>query len=67
MNAIRRDPMQIKDLRNTGSEVGFSVLCPAFVRTQILTSERNRPAGLKNEGGPAKADPKSGGALRGAE
>lgn len=28
-----------------GSSVGISVLCPGFVRTNLGTSERNRPAG----------------------
>jgi hypothetical protein len=26
-----------------------SVLCPGFVRTNIFTSQRNRPANLRNE------------------
>jgi NAD(P)-dependent dehydrogenase (short-subunit alcohol dehydrogenase family) len=34
------------DLRERGSEVGVSVLCPAYVPTGISASERNRPAGL---------------------
>jgi NAD(P)-dependent dehydrogenase (short-subunit alcohol dehydrogenase family) len=34
------------DLRERGSAVGVSVLCPAYVPTGISTSERNRPAGL---------------------
>jgi len=55
-----------EDLRNAGSEVGVSVLCPAFVRTQILTSERNRPAELKNEGSPATVDSARGGEMRAA-
>lgn len=32
-----------RDLQATGSGVGVSVLCPAFVQTGIATSERNRP------------------------
>lgn len=32
-----------RDLRTVGSNVGVSVLCPAFVRTGIAESERNRP------------------------
>jgi NAD(P)-dependent dehydrogenase (short-subunit alcohol dehydrogenase family) len=43
-----------EDLRNAGSEVGVSVLCPAFVRTRIWDSERNRPEALRNEGGPSE-------------
>jgi len=31
------------ELKMTGSEVGVSVLCPAWVRTKIHQSERNRP------------------------
>src|SRR3954471_23927135 len=34
------------DLRERGSSVGVSVLCPAYVPTGIADSERNRPAGL---------------------
>jgi short-subunit dehydrogenase len=34
------------DLQVTGSAVKVSVLCPAFVRTRIAESERNRPAHL---------------------
>jgi len=36
-----------------GSNVGVSVLCPGWVRTQILNSERNRPADLE----PPEPDP----------
>lgn len=31
------------------SNVGVSVLCPGFVRTNIFTSQRNRPEALRNE------------------
>lgn len=34
------------DLRMTGSAIGVSVLCPAWVPTGIADSERNRPAHL---------------------
>jgi short-subunit dehydrogenase len=34
------------DLRERGSALGVSVLCPAYVPTGIADSERNRPAGL---------------------
>ena len=37
-----------EDLRNANSDVGVSVLCPAFVRTRIWDSARNRPAALRN-------------------
>ena len=36
------------DLAVAGSDVGVSVLCPAFVQTQIWNSERNRPPHLEN-------------------
>jgi NAD(P)-dependent dehydrogenase (short-subunit alcohol dehydrogenase family) len=35
------------DLRERGSAVGVSLLCPAYVPTGIADSERNRPAGLE--------------------
>jgi len=35
------------DLRERGSVVGVSVLCPAYVPTGIADSERNRPAGMQ--------------------
>jgi NAD(P)-dependent dehydrogenase (short-subunit alcohol dehydrogenase family) len=34
------------DLRERGSKVGVSVLCPAYVSTRIAESERNRPKEL---------------------
>ena len=36
----------VHDLRERNSNVGVSVLCPAYVPTGISNSERNRPAGL---------------------
>ncbi len=36
------------DLAERGSKIGVSLLCPAFVPTGILDSERNRPALLRN-------------------
>jgi len=35
-------------LAQRGAQVKASVLCPGWVRTQIMTSERNRPAELRN-------------------
>ena len=35
------------ELRERGSAIGVSVLCPAYVPTGIADSERNRPAGLE--------------------
>jgi NAD(P)-dependent dehydrogenase (short-subunit alcohol dehydrogenase family) len=37
------------ELAAEGSQVGVSVLCPGFVRTNIFTSQRNRPAALRND------------------
>ena len=37
----------LHDLRERGSAVGVSVLCPAYVPTGIADSERNRPAGVE--------------------
>jgi NADP-dependent 3-hydroxy acid dehydrogenase YdfG len=42
-----------RELEETGSSVGISVLCPAAVATDILNSARHRPARL----GPATAPP----------
>lgn len=36
----------LRELRGMGSPVGVSVFCPGLVRTRILASERNWPAGL---------------------
>ncbi|MGZ6124299.1 MAG: SDR family NAD(P)-dependent oxidoreductase, partial [Myxococcales bacterium] len=40
------------DLRAAGARVGVSVLCPAFVPTNIRSSERNRPTELAEEAPP---------------
>ena len=37
------------ELAERGSEVGVSVLCPGFVRSQIWDAERNRPEHLQND------------------
>jgi NAD(P)-dependent dehydrogenase (short-subunit alcohol dehydrogenase family) len=37
-----------QDLQGKGAKIGVSVLCPAYVLTNISDSERNRPADLKN-------------------
>jgi NAD(P)-dependent dehydrogenase (short-subunit alcohol dehydrogenase family) len=36
----------IGDLRSAGSQLGVSVVCPAFFRTAINNASRNRPAEL---------------------
>lgn len=47
------------ELEQKKSKVSASVLCPAWVKTQIFSSERNRPEEMSNEGenGFASADP----------
>lgn len=37
------------ELAAEDSQVGVSVLCPGLVRTNIFTSQRNRPAELRND------------------
>ncbi len=37
------------ELANRNTKVGVSVLCPGFVKTDIISWERNRPAELKND------------------
>jgi NAD(P)-dependent dehydrogenase (short-subunit alcohol dehydrogenase family) len=41
-----------KDLKPYG--IGVTVLCPMGVQTRIRESERSRPAGLRNDTGPAQ-------------
>ena len=48
-----------QDLRNEGSEVGASVLCPAFVQSQIWNSSRNRPNALR-DGAKENDEPSAG-------
>jgi NAD(P)-dependent dehydrogenase (short-subunit alcohol dehydrogenase family) len=38
------------ELRASDADVGVSVLCPGFVKTNIFTSQRNRPEALKVAG-----------------
>jgi NAD(P)-dependent dehydrogenase (short-subunit alcohol dehydrogenase family) len=38
------------DLRDAEAKVGVSVLCPGLVNTNIMTADRNRPAGLTESG-----------------
>lgn len=37
------------DLKEASANIGVSVLCPAWIKTQIHNSERNRPSELKNQ------------------
>jgi len=39
------------DLQSRGAAIGVSVLCPGWVRTRILESERNRPEGPRPDPG----------------
>jgi len=39
-------------LKQANAKIGVSVLCPLFVDTKIMSSERNRPRELWNEDGP---------------
>ncbi len=36
------------ELKQRGAQIGVSVLCPSFVRSQLNEAERNRPAELRN-------------------
>jgi NAD(P)-dependent dehydrogenase (short-subunit alcohol dehydrogenase family) len=42
----------LHDLRAAGASIGVTLLCPAFVPTNIHTSERNRPAELADDAPP---------------
>jgi NAD(P)-dependent dehydrogenase (short-subunit alcohol dehydrogenase family) len=37
------------DLRAVGSRIGVSVLCPGLIATHIVSSDRNRPAHLRDD------------------
>jgi NAD(P)-dependent dehydrogenase (short-subunit alcohol dehydrogenase family) len=39
------------ELKTAGPKIGVSVLCPGYIRTNIMECERNRPVGLKNKPG----------------
>jgi NAD(P)-dependent dehydrogenase (short-subunit alcohol dehydrogenase family) len=41
------------------SKVKVSLICPGWVKTSILKSERNRPPELKNQTNPVKNDPEA--------
>jgi NAD(P)-dependent dehydrogenase (short-subunit alcohol dehydrogenase family) len=45
------------ELAAMGSKIKVSVLCPAGVKTRIMDSERNRPAGLQNASASESANP----------
>ena len=44
-------------LKQQNASIGVSVLCPLFVETRIMESERNRPPELYNEGRPEATNP----------
>ena len=44
------------ELRGRGHPIGVSVLCPGFVRTRILESERNRPEAPRPDPGPLRPE-----------
>jgi NAD(P)-dependent dehydrogenase (short-subunit alcohol dehydrogenase family) len=44
------------ELKAAGHEIGVSVLCPGWVRTRILESERNRPEAPRPDPGPQRAE-----------
>lgn len=52
------------DLRNAGSDVGASVLCPAFVQSRIWDSGRNRPDSLREADRETLEESERGRALR---
>ncbi|MBN3852878.1 SDR family oxidoreductase [Paraburkholderia sp. Ac-20340] len=43
------------DLRNVGTQVSCSLLCPAFVPTGIAHAERSRPDDLRNDAPPTRS------------
>jgi NAD(P)-dependent dehydrogenase (short-subunit alcohol dehydrogenase family) len=49
--------MLYRELAQKGYNIGVSVLCPGFVKTKTMDSERNRPDKLKNPPVKAPADP----------
>jgi NAD(P)-dependent dehydrogenase (short-subunit alcohol dehydrogenase family) len=48
-----------RELAAVGSRVKVSVLCPAWVKTQLMDAERNRPALLRNEQGSGTPPPQA--------
>ena len=55
--AIAIAETMFSELRDAGSSVGVSCLCPGIVRTRIIESERNRPEALRRAGVPAAPTP----------
>ena len=48
-----------RELTMIGAKVKVSVLCPAWVKTQLMDGDRNRPAELRNEPGQEKTAPQA--------
>jgi Short-chain alcohol dehydrogenase of unknown specificity len=48
-----------RELGAVGSKLKVSVLCPGWVKTQLMDGGRNRPAALRNQPGPATAAPQA--------
>ncbi len=46
-----------RELAAVGSKLKVSVLCPSWVKTQLMDAARNRPAALRNQPGPPTAAP----------
>ena len=49
--------MLYRELAQKGHDIGVSVLCPGFVKTKAMDSERSRPAKLRNPLGEVITDP----------
>lgn len=47
------------ELAAVGSKLKVSVLCPGWVKTQLMDGDRNRPAALRNQPGVATAAPQA--------
>jgi NAD(P)-dependent dehydrogenase (short-subunit alcohol dehydrogenase family) len=45
-----------RQMEHEGSRIGVSVLCPGLVKSDIMASERNRPAHLRNSPGEEQAN-----------
>jgi NAD(P)-dependent dehydrogenase (short-subunit alcohol dehydrogenase family) len=48
-----------RELAAAGGRVKVSVLCPAWVKTQLMDADRNRPDALRNAGAQAPAAPQA--------
>ncbi len=55
--AIAVAETMFSELRDAGSSVGVSCLCPGIVRTRIIESDRNRPEAMRRPGVPAAPTP----------